>query len=102
MRNLLLTCVLILCCALGAQAEVDPNFHVYICFGQSNMEGNADWDNQIDGNVDERFQMLATCNFNSPKRTLGNWYVAKCPIVSPVGKLGPSDYFGRTMVQGCS
>ena len=98
MRNLLLTCVLILCCALGAQAEVDPNFHVYICFGQSNMEGNADWDNQIDGNVDERFQMLATCNFNSPKRTLGNWYVAKCPIVSPVGKLGPSDYFGRTMV----
>ena len=51
-----------------------------------------------DSDVDSRFQMLATCNFNSPKRTLGNWYVAKCPIVSPVGKLGPTDYFGRTMV----
>ena len=98
MRKLLLSSVLLLCCALGASAEVDPNFHIFICFGQSNMEGNADWDNQIDGNVDTRFQMLATCNFNSPKRTLGNWYVAKCPIVSPVGKLGPSDYFGRTMV----
>ena len=98
MKHFLLTAMMLLCAVTGAKAEVDPNFHVYICFGQSNMEGNADWDNQIDGNVDSRFQMLATCNFNSPKRTLGNWYVAKCPIVSPVGKLGPTDYFGRTMV----
>jgi hypothetical protein len=82
-----------------AQAQVDPNFYIYICFGQSNMEGNAQWEAQDVGNVDPRFQMLATCNFSSPKRTLGNWYKAECPIVSPVGKLGPSDYFGRTMVQ---
>ena len=82
-----------------AQAQVDPNFYIYICFGQSNMEGNAQWEAQDVGNVDPRFQMLATCNFTSPKRTLGNWYKAECPIVSPVGKLGPTDYFGRTMVQ---
>jgi hypothetical protein len=63
------------------------------------MEGNAQWEAQDVGNVDPRFQMLATCNFNSPKRTLGEWYTAECPIVSPVGKLGPSDYFGRTMVK---
>jgi hypothetical protein len=43
--------------------------------------------------------MLATCYFDNPERTLGHWYKAECPIVSPVGKLGPSDYFGRTMVQ---
>ncbi|MCR4581967.1 MAG: sialate O-acetylesterase [Prevotella sp.] len=79
--------------------EPDPNFYVYICFGQSNMEGNAQWEAQDVGNVDERFQMLATCNFTNPKRTLGNWYKATCPIVSPDGKLGPTDYFGRTMVQ---
>ena len=84
---------------LKANAEVDPNFYIYICFGQSNMEGNAQWESQDVGNVDERFQMLATCNFDNPKRTLGNWYKAECPIVSPVGKLGPTDYFGRTMVQ---
>ena len=82
-----------------AQAQVDPNFYIYICFGQSNMEGNAQWEAQDVGNVDERFQMLATCNFDNPHRTLGHWYKAECPIVSPVGKLGPSDYFGRTMVQ---
>ena len=85
-------------CLSKANAEVDPNFHVYICFGQSNMEGNAQWESQDVGNVDPRFQMLATCNFSSPRRTLGNWYKAECPIVSPVGKLGPTDYFGRTMV----
>ena len=85
-------------CLTKANAEVDPNFHVFICFGQSNMEGNAQWESQDVGNVDARFQMLATCNFDSPKRTLGNWYKATCPIVSPVGKLGPTDYFGRTMV----
>ena len=84
---------------MGVKAEVDPNFYIYICFGQSNMEGNAQWEAQDVGNVDERFQMLATCNFNNPKRTMGNWYKAECPIVSPVGKLGPTDYFGRTMVK---
>ena len=52
-------------------------------------------DNQV---VDERFQMLATTNFTSPQRTMGNWYTAYCPIVSPAGHLGMSDYFGRTMV----
>ena len=85
-------------CLMKANAEVDPDFYIYICFGQSNMEGNAQWESQDVGNVDPRFQMLATCNFSSPRRTLGNWYTAECPIVSPVGKLGPSDYFGRTMV----
>ena len=79
-------------------AEVDPNFYVYLCFGQSNMEGNAQWETIDNQKVDARFQMLATTNFDSPKRKLGEWYTAKCPIVSPMGKLGPTDYFGRTMV----
>ena len=94
-----LTGLMLMTSLLRANAEVDPNFYIYICFGQSNMEGNAQWEAQDEGNVDERFQMLATCNFDKPKRTLGNWYKAECPIVNPVGKLGPSDYFGRTMVQ---
>ena len=100
MKQFLLTTMMLMCAVMGAKAEVDPNFYIYICFGQSNMEGNAMWESQDEGNVDPRFQMLATCNFNNtnPKRTLGNWYTAECPIVSPDGKLGPTDYFGRTMV----
>ena len=98
--KILLTSVMFMTSVIGAKAEVDPNFHIYICFGQSNMEGNAMWEKQDEGNVDPRFQMLATCDFNNtnPKRKLGNWYTAECPIVSPQGKLGPTDYFGRTMV----
>ena len=103
MRSILLSAVM-LCSFLTTMAqshnsdEVDPNFHIYLCFGQSNMEGNAQWESIDNQYVDARFQMLATTNFDNPKRTLGNWYTAKCPIVSPMGKLGMSDYFGRTMV----
>ena len=99
MKRILLSIAILATALQGARAEVDPNFYIYICFGQSNMEGNAQWEAQDVGNVDPRFQMLATCNFTNPKRTLGNWYTAECPIVSPVGKLGPTDYFGRTMVK---
>ena len=100
MRRILLSIAILATALQSVRAEVDPNFYIYICFGQSNMEGNAQWEAQDVGNVDPRFQMLATCNFNNPKRTLGNWYKAECPIVSPDGKLGPTDYFGRTLVKG--
>lgn len=82
----------------GVRADADPNFHIYLCFGQSNMEGNAQWETVDNQFVDPRFQMLATTNFDNPKRKLGEWYTAYCPIVSPMGKLGMADYFGRTMV----
>ena len=26
---------------MNLKAEVDPNYYIYLCFGQSNMEGNA-------------------------------------------------------------
>ena len=96
-RNLFAIGVLLATNFMAAKADVDPNFHIYLCFGQSNMEGNAQWE-AVDNDVDARFQMLATTDFSNPKRTLGNWYTANCPIVSPMGKLGPTDYFGRTMV----
>ena len=99
MKRFLLSIAILATGLQGMRAEVDPNFYIYICFGQSNMEGNAQWEAQDVGNVDPRFQMLATCDFTNPKRTMGNWYTAECPIVSPVGKLGPTDYFGRTMVK---
>lgn len=97
MKRILLMVVLLAGSLTAARAEVDPNFYVYLCFGQSNMEGNAQWET-VDNAVDTRFQMLATTKFDSPARALGKWYKALPPIVSPVGKLGMSDYFGRTMV----
>jgi hypothetical protein len=98
MKRFFMTGVLLVTLLLGAKADVDPNFYIYLCFGQSNMEGNARPE-AIDMTVDSRFQMLATCNFDNPKRTLGEWYTATPPIVSPAGGLGLADYFGRTMIE---
>ncbi|MBQ7495070.1 MAG: hypothetical protein IJT75_04820 [Bacteroidaceae bacterium] len=97
MKKIIFVCALLVAGLSSVRAEVDPNFYIYLCFGQSNMEGNAQWES-VDNSVNARFKMLATTNFSSPSRTLGRWYTATPPIVSPVGKLGMSDYFGRTMV----
>ncbi|MGX8696766.1 MAG: hypothetical protein ACSW8D_10295, partial [Prevotella sp.] len=98
MKRLLIIGALLCTRLLGVNADVDPNFYIYLCFGQSNMEGNAAPESVDKQDVDERFQMLATTDFTSPKRTMGNWYMATPPIVSPQGGLGMADYFGRTMV----
>ncbi len=99
MRKFLLVTVLLATVLLGANADVDPNFYIYICFGQSNMEGNAQPEAVDKTGIDKRFRLLATCKFDSPSRTAGNWYQATPPLVSPAGGLGPTDYFGRTMCQ---
>ena len=99
MKRLFIVAVLLATRLLGANAEVDPNFYIYICFGQSNMEGNAQPESIDRQNIDKRFQLLATCDFSSPARKKGKWYKAVPPLVSPAGGLGPTDYFGRTMVE---
>ena len=82
-------------------AAPDPNFHIYLAFGQSNMEGQGDIGNE-DKNVDERFQLLwsadaGSCNQGASK---GKWIKATPPLAHCQGaKLGPADYFGRTMVE---
>lgn len=81
-----------------ANAQVDPNFYIYICFGQSNMEGNAQPEAQDKTGVDPRFQMLACVDFQNPSRKMGQWYTATPPLVRQGTGLGMADYFGRTMV----
>ena len=83
--------------ASAAFADPDPNFHIYLAFGQSNMEGQGTIESQ-DKTVDPRFQMLSTIdNFNG--RKLGTWNDAIPPLANKHGGLGPSDYFGRTLVE---
>ena len=79
-------------------AEPDPNFHIYLAFGQSNMEGQGGIENQ-DKTVDSRFQVLWTTNETNCGKSLGQWSDAVPPLASCSGKLGPTDYFGRTMVE---
>ncbi len=83
--------------AASVYADPDPNFHIYLAFGQSNMEGQGTIESQ-DKTVDPRFQMLSTIdNFNG--RKLGTWNEAIPPLANKHGGLGPTDYFGRTLVE---
>ena len=98
MKHFLSTSMLLLCSLLGAKGEVNPHFYVYLCFGQSNMEGNATPEAVDYQNIDPRFQMLACVDFSNPARTMGQWYTATPPLVRQGTGLGMADYFGRTMV----
>ena len=77
----------------------DTNFWIFLCFGQSNMEGFPGIQEQDKGGVDERFRVFRRRGFpKNLSRTQGHWYPAVPPLCRPGTGLGPADYFGRTMV----
>ena len=79
-----------------ASAEPDPNFYIFLCFGQSNMEGGGRIEEQ-DRIVDPRFRVLS--DFDVPSRgwKKGQWYTAVPPLTRRTTGLSLVDYFGRTM-----
>ena len=52
----------------------DPNFYIFLCFGQSNMEGHARIEAQ-DTTVDSRFQVMEAVDCPKLGREKGQWYV---------------------------
>ena len=82
-----------------AQAKPDPKFHIYLCFGQSNMEAGAiPTDKDKEWN-DPRFQFMAATDMPRHNRTKGNWYTAIPPICRENNNMGPVDFFGRKMIE---
>jgi hypothetical protein len=75
----------------------NPNFYIYICFGQSNMEGMGPIEAQ-DQTVNSRFRVLEALDCPNLDRVKGKWYTAVPPTCQCYSKLSPADYFGRTMV----
>jgi hypothetical protein len=86
--------------ATRAFADPDPNFYVFLAFGQSNMEGYPTLPDEYKdvSKYDHRFQMLAAVDFPQMQRTKGQWYDAVPPLCRPGCGLCPADYFGRTLV----
>ena len=76
----------------------DPDFYIFLCFGQSNMEGAARIEPQ-DTTVDARFMVMETIDCPNLGRTKGSWYPAIPPLCRCRTGLSPADYFGRTMVE---
>lgn len=75
----------------------DKNFYIFLCFGQSNMEGAGRAEAQ-DSVVDARFQVMEAVDCPNLGRTKGKWYPAVPPLCRCRTGLSPADYFGRTMV----
>lgn len=80
------------------EKKPDPKFHIYLCFGQSNMEAGARPEAPDEVPVDPRFQMLAAVDMPRLNRVKGNWYLATPPLNRGENNMGPVDFFGRTMV----
>ncbi len=76
----------------------DSNFYIFICFGQSNMEGQGEIELQ-DKTVDSRFQVMQAMDCTNPNLLKGNWRTAVPPLCQCNSGLSPADYFGRTMIE---
>ncbi len=74
----------------------DANLHVYLCFGQSNMEGSATIEKE-DKQATDRFLALQNMDCENLLRTKETWYPALPPLSQCHSGLSPADYFGKTM-----
>lgn len=97
MKNILLSVSLFV--LIGNAFAQNPNFHIYLCIGQSNMEGAARIEAQDTVNIDARFKILEALDCPKLNRQKGQWYAAKPPLCRCDTRLSPADYFGRTMIQ---
>jgi hypothetical protein len=97
---------------INSSAAPDPDFHLYLLFGQSNMAGGCkvgvnatDCDTSSAGA--QRVKVLAwgDCNTMSTActsyklvRTYDKWYTAFPPYHNCSEAIGPADYFGKTLI----
>ncbi len=89
-----------LAAACGANAAVDPNFHIYLAFGQSNMEGQGQPFPAATTTANARFKVMSpyTCSGSGVNRTKDQWAPAITPIVRCNTNFSLLDYFGRTLL----
>ena len=82
--------------------QPDPNFYIFLCFGQSNMEGAARPEAQDLKSPGPRFLWMPAVDYPAtetlPERKMGEWYEAIPPLCRPNTGLTPADWFGRTLV----
>jgi hypothetical protein len=96
-KSRLLLSVVVLLLGVNLYSQ-NPNFYIFICFGQSNMEGQGVIEAQ-DTIVNSRFKVLQSLDCPNLGREKGKWYTAVPPTCQCFSKLSPADYFGRTMVE---
>jgi Carbohydrate esterase, sialic acid-specific acetylesterase len=80
----------------GAPVTGDPNFHVYLLIGQSNMEGQPKPE-AADRAIESRVKVLQYDDCTNFARKYDQWYTAIPPLHSCFAGVGPGDYFGKTL-----
>lgn len=91
--------------------QPDPNFHIYLLFGQSNMAGGGAVSDSpsVDCDTTPRVKVLAfsdctagpNCKEYVMRRTVDQWYTAFPPLhdCSPnLEGISPGDWFGKTLI----
>lgn len=91
----MLTCL----CATTTLFAQDPNFYIFLCFGQSNMEGAARPEPQDMEGVSPRFLLMPAVDDPARNRKMGEWCQALPPLCRPNTGLTPADYFGRILTE---
>ena len=76
----------------------DPNFFIFLCFGQDNMEGQAGFEAVDVVSPGPRFLLMPAVDFPDRGRKMGEWCEASAPLCRPKTGLTPVDWFGRTLV----
>ena len=76
----------------------DENFYIFLCFGQSNMEGAARPEAADVASPGPRFLLMPAVDFPEKGRKMGEWCEATAPLCRPNTGLTPADWFGRTLV----
>ena len=95
----LLAAVLLALPLSAMKAAVDPNFYIFLCFGQSNMEGAARPEAQDLVSPGPRFLLMPAVDDPQRGRKMGEWCEAVPPLCRPNTGLTPADWFGRTLVK---
>ncbi len=98
MKQKLLLMLVCFLASLTANAQ-DPNFYIFLCFGQSNMEGAARPEPQDLQGVSQRFLLMPAVDDPQRGRKMGEWCQALPPLCRPNTGLTPVDYFGRTLTE---
>ena len=84
--------------AANENSGPDENFYIFLCFGQSNMEGAAKPEAQDLVSPGPRFLLMPAVDDPQRGRKMGEWCEAVPPLCRPNNGLTPADYFGRTLI----
>jgi para-nitrobenzyl esterase len=74
---------------------IDPDFHIYIAIGQSNMQGPGAIEAQDLDHVTDRFRILNVIadTYGGEARARSEWYTASPPLILP-GAVNQVNYLG--------